>query len=229
MRAGDEAAEAKPVAAAKAAPRPSPQPNKRKRRPLSAEAAGRRGSREGNGRRGAEAVSARAVTSDDDVLTSPSIRRRAREAGVDLSEITGSGPEGRITQGDFDAYVASPRETAAKSPLRPAHAVSDGDVEEIKVIGVRRVIAQRLSESKRNIPHFAYVEEIDITELEALRVHLNAEATRRAHVSAVPRAWRSFVHCPNFHSAIRTTTPTRGVLLRHRACISALRRRRPTD
>ncbi len=159
-------------------------------------------------------VSARAATSDDDVLTSPSIRRRAREAGVDLARIAGSGPEGRITQGDFDAYIESPREAAAKSPLRPAHAVSDGDVEEIKVIGVRRVIAQRLSESKRSIPHFAYIEEIDITALEALRVHLNAK--RQAGLTYLPflalaliRALPEHPRCNSHYDA------TRGVLLRH--------------
>ncbi len=171
---------------------------------------------------------ARSVANDGDVLTSPSIRRRAREAGVDLSQITGSGAEGRITQADFEAALKSPRETTVKSPARAMRPVSDRDVEEIKVIGVRRLIAQRLSESKRSIPHFAYVEEIDITELDALRVHLNAK--RQTSITYLPflalaliRALPEFPQCNSHYDA------ERGVLLRHRACISASRRRRPTD
>ncbi len=117
-------------------------------------------------------------TTDDDVLTSPSIRRRAREAGVDLTQIHGSGTDGRITQADFDAHVAAPRETRNRRREGGA-AGSDGDVEEIKVIGVRRVIAQRLSEAKRNIPHFAYVEEVDITELECVARALERRSARR--------------------------------------------------
>ena len=109
----------------------------------------------------------RVSASDGDVLTSPSIRRRAREAGIDLAQITGSGADGRITQADFELHVSSPRPAATKSAPRAASRPGDRDVDEIKVIGVRRLIAQRLSESKRNIPHFAYVEEIDITQLDA--------------------------------------------------------------
>ncbi len=101
------------------------------------------------------------------MLTSPSIRRRAREAGLDLTEIHGTGPDGRITRGRFRRV----RRRAARKARKSGKTVSTGDVDEIKVIGVRRVIAQRLSEAKRNIPHFAYVEEVDITELESLRAH----------------------------------------------------------
>ncbi len=112
------------------------------------------------------------------VATSPATRRRAHEAGIDLRQVAGSGPNGRIVPKDLDAYVA--RRTPAPTPLRagpkavPAvRAAAAGATEEIKVIGLRRVIAQRMTEAKRNIPHFAYVEELDITELESLRRHLN--------------------------------------------------------
>ncbi len=104
-------------------------------------------------------------------LTSPAIRRRAREAGLDLSEMKGTGPEGRITRDDFDAHQARPAAPAPTSP--PADAIT-----EIKVIGLRRKIAEKMSEAKRRIPHFAYMEECDVTELEDLRAHLNA--TKRA-------------------------------------------------
>ena len=118
------------------------------------------------------------------VLTSPAIRRRAKEAGIDLAEVHGTGPQGRIGREDFEAHAAArpgrtagpastpaslpPAARAAAGAARPA-----GETQEIKVIGLRRLIAQRMSEAKRNIPHFSYVEEVDLTELESLRRHLN--------------------------------------------------------
>ncbi|MGC1303915.1 MAG: dihydrolipoamide acetyltransferase family protein, partial [Caulobacteraceae bacterium] len=104
--------------------------------------------------------------------TSPAIRRRAREAKIDLGAVKGTGPEGRITREDWDAYVAGAK--AGSAPSRP---ILRDEIEEIKVIGLRRKIAEKMSEAKRRIPHFAYIEECDVTELEDLRVHLNA--TRR--------------------------------------------------
>ena len=105
------------------------------------------------------------------VVTSPAIRRRAKEAGVDLSRVPGSGPGGRILRKDFDAFVGNGGVAASPAQTRqPATGVK-----EIKVIGLRRVIAERMSAAKREIPHFAYVEELDITELEALRKHMNSK------------------------------------------------------
>jgi 2-oxoisovalerate dehydrogenase E2 component (dihydrolipoyl transacylase) len=105
----------------------------------------------------------------DKPLASPAVRRRARELGLELQFVSGSGPAGRIEHGDLDAHLAGgPRGTA-----RGAYAQREG-VEEIKIIGVRRKIAEKMQESKRRIPHFAYVEEVDVTELEGLRAHLNA-------------------------------------------------------
>ncbi len=100
-------------------------------------------------------------------LTSPAIRRRARESDVDLNAVKGTGPEGRITLEDFDAHLAVP-------PARPSVPTSRDEITEVKVIGLRRKIAEKMSEAKRRIPHFAYMEECDVTELEDLRVHLNA-------------------------------------------------------
>jgi len=106
------------------------------------------------------------------VLTSPSIRRRAVEAGVDLSQISGSGPRGRILRSDLEAHLAgtAPTSDGPKAGVKPST-----EVTEIKVIGLRRKIAERMSEANREIPHFAYVEEIDITALESLRQHLNGK------------------------------------------------------
>ena len=113
-------------------------------------------------------------------LTSPAIRRRAREAEVDLGEVQGTGPDGRITREDFDTHLAAPasRSAAASRGAVPRGDVTPDEVTEVKVIGLRRKIAEKMSEAKRRIPHFAYMEECDVTELEALRTHLNA--TKRA-------------------------------------------------
>jgi 2-oxoisovalerate dehydrogenase E2 component (dihydrolipoyl transacylase) len=151
------------------------------------------------------------------VMASPATRRRAREAGIDLSGIAGSGPGGRIQPADLDAVLAG------KPPAAPRHGttaarVARSGTEEIKVIGVRRVIAQRMSEAKRNIPHFAYVEEVDVTELEALRQHLNAQLGRGEDrytllpfiIAALVRVLDDFPQC-NAHY-----DEERGVIVRHR-------------
>jgi 2-oxoisovalerate dehydrogenase E2 component (dihydrolipoyl transacylase) len=106
------------------------------------------------------------------VLTSPSIRSRARESGVDLGQIHGSGPRGRILKEDFDAFMEGPGQSAQSSA--PPAKVQTGTTE-VKVIGLRRKIAERLSQSSREIPHFAYVEEVDVSALESLRQALNAK------------------------------------------------------
>ena len=96
---------------------------------------------------------------------SPAVRQRARALGIELGSVAGSGPQGSITHADLDALIAS--------PVAPFPALRDGG-EEVKVIGLRRKIAEKMRESKRRIPHYAYVEEIDMTELEDLRGRLNA-------------------------------------------------------
>jgi 2-oxoisovalerate dehydrogenase E2 component (dihydrolipoyl transacylase) len=116
---------------------------------------------------------------DHKPLASPSVRRHARELGIELTDVTGSGPAGRIEHGDLEAFVASQRTPAAAQarPAPPAHDDAEEIAEQIQVIGLRRKIAQKMQESKRRIPHFAYVEEVDVTEVEKLRAHLN-EARR---------------------------------------------------
>ena len=102
------------------------------------------------------------------VLASPAVRRRARESGVDLAALRGTGPGGRVQQSDLDAYLA----TGGTTPGAPKK-VSRNGTTEIKVVGLRRKIAEQMVRSKSAIPHFSYFEEIDITELEALRQLLN--------------------------------------------------------
>lgn len=105
------------------------------------------------------------------VMTSPSIRARAREAGIDLTEIPGSGPRGRILKADFEAFLESGGAAKTAAPSAPHKRTG---TTEIKVIGLRRKIAERMAAAASEIPHFSYVEEVDMTALEALRGHLNA-------------------------------------------------------
>ncbi len=105
-------------------------------------------------------------------LASPAVRRRAREAGVDLSAVRGSGPAGRIRHADLDAFIAAGGMVQGAAPV--AYSTRRTDIEEIKVVGLRRKIAEAMTISKRHIPHFSYFEEIDVTELEELRQMLNA-------------------------------------------------------
>ena len=108
------------------------------------------------------------------VITSPSIRNRARDAGIDLNQVRGSGPRGRILKADFETFLAT-RETGSSAQAPMAQTLTG--TTEIKVVGLRRMIAQRLAQSSQEIPHFAYVEEIDVTSLESLRQHLNSKKT----------------------------------------------------
>jgi 2-oxoisovalerate dehydrogenase E2 component (dihydrolipoyl transacylase) len=105
-------------------------------------------------------------------IASPAVRLKAREAGVDLKFVRGSGPAGRITHQDLDAYIARPPE-----PSKPSGRAPNNAIETIKVVGMRRRIAENMAESARHIAHFSYVEETDVTALEELRVSLNAHAT----------------------------------------------------
>jgi 2-oxoisovalerate dehydrogenase E2 component (dihydrolipoyl transacylase) len=106
-------------------------------------------------------------------LASPAVRLRAREAGVDLRFVHGTGPAGRITHDDLDAYLARPPEPPTRAPGRQPNL----SVETIKVAGLRRRIAQNMAESSRRVAHFSYVEEVDVTGLEELRAALNARST----------------------------------------------------
>jgi 2-oxoisovalerate dehydrogenase E2 component (dihydrolipoyl transacylase) len=147
------------------------------------------------------------------VMASPANRRRAREAGIDLTTVVGSGPGGRILRDDLAAAPNAPASSAA------SRADVSAETTEIKVIGLRRLIAERMSEAKRNIPHFAYVEEVDVTELESLRQHLNrsrpGDAASLSYlplvVMALTRVLESFPQCNVLYDA------ERGVLIRHRA------------
>ncbi len=102
---------------------------------------------------------------------SPAVRRRARELQVDLQHVRGSGPNGRITHGDVDVHL---RSEIAPTPQRRT---VGSHTTEIQMVGMRRRIAEKMVVSNTQIPHFSYIEEVDITELEALREHLNSSRT----------------------------------------------------
>ncbi|HJY38227.1 MAG TPA: biotin/lipoyl-containing protein, partial [Steroidobacteraceae bacterium] len=125
---------------------------------------------------------AKAAPRSGRVLASPATRRRARESGIDLATVVGSGRDGRIQRQDLDAAISNQTQQAPGAAPRGAGVTRQArtETEEIRILGVRRVSAQRVAESKRNIPHFAYVEEVDITELERLRKHLNSKLPKGA-------------------------------------------------
>src|SRR6185437_11208707 len=150
-------------------------------------------------------------------LASPAVRQRAHDRGVELQFVPGTGPGGRITHEDLDNYIASGGR-GARGGGGPAYAPRDG-VDEVKVIGLRRKIAESMQNAKRRIPHFAYVEEIDMTELESLRAHLNT--TRRADqpkLNVLPFLIRALVKVlPHYPQINARFDDEAGVVHRHAA------------
>ncbi|MGE6758735.1 2-oxo acid dehydrogenase subunit E2 [Corallococcus interemptor] len=133
----------------------------------------------------AQAAAPAAPASATKVLATPVTRRMAREHGLDLAEISGSGPQGRVTKADVVAAleggngapkkneVAAPAPQAAR-PAAPPVASGKGD-ERIALRGLRKKIAEKMVRSKFTMPHFAFVEEVDATDLVALRTRLNSQ------------------------------------------------------
>ena len=117
-------------------------------------------------------------------LASPSVRARARKGGIDLRQVAGSGPAGRITNDDLDAVFGRPPQQPAAT--RPAARSRRMGTEVIKVIGMRRKIAERMSLANSRIPHITVVEEIDVTALEELRAKLNADRGDKPKLTILP-------------------------------------------
>lgn len=128
----------------------------------------------------------------DKPLASPAVRKRAWDLGLELRYVQGSGPAGRVMHEDLDAYLTSQGSGGA---VRGGSAYAQrNDEEAVPVIGLRRKIAQKMAESKRRIPHFSYVEEIDVTELEDLRVQLNLKwGESRGKLTLLPLLARAMV------------------------------------
>ena len=126
-------------------------------------------------------------------LAAPAVRQRAWDLGVELQFVAGSGPAGRITHADLDAHVAGHRGGAANGGPDERYSEQHGE-HATQVIGLRRKIAEKMQEAKRNIPHFTYVEEVDVTELEALRLQLNARyGAERGKLTLLPLLMRAVV------------------------------------
>jgi 2-oxoisovalerate dehydrogenase E2 component (dihydrolipoyl transacylase) len=132
-------------------------------------------------------------------IASPALRRRAWELGIDLRDVVPTGTAGRITQADLDAAAAArtagaPQAAPAPSAGAVPAPVGRDDKQAIPVIGLRRRIALQMQEAKRRVPHFSYVEECDVTELEALRATLNAQwGVARGHLTLLPLLARAVV------------------------------------
>jgi 2-oxoisovalerate dehydrogenase E2 component (dihydrolipoyl transacylase) len=126
---------------------------------------------------------------------SPAVRNRARDLGVDLTFVPGSGPAGRITHEDLDGFIARGGQVPASAPSAGSStfARAEGSTE-VRIIGLRRKIAEKMAESVRRIPHITYVEEIDVTALEELRAHLNAtKAKDQPKLNLLPFIARAIV------------------------------------
>jgi 2-oxoisovalerate dehydrogenase E2 component (dihydrolipoyl transacylase) len=145
---------------------------------------------------------------------SPAVRARAQKLGVDLATIRGSGPDGRVTHDDLDRVLVPV--AGARGGGGTALAERNG-IEPVKVIGLRRKIAEKMQEAKRRIPHFAYVEECDLTELEELRAHLNAtKRNDQPKLTVLPFLMRALsVSLPDFPQINARYDDESGVVYRH--------------
>ena len=134
---------------------------------------------------------------NDKPLAAPAVRRRAKELGIDLANVQGSGPDGRITHEDLEAQQR-PAGDALRFAIPSGGKVAAGterhEEESVPVIGLRRKIAEKMQESKRRIPHFTYVEEVDVTQLENVRAQLNRKwRSERGHLTMLPFLMRAIV------------------------------------
>ena len=134
-------------------------------------------------------------------LASPAVRFRAAALGINLSTVAATGPGGLVLHADLDAILLSGR-PVAPSPAMSVMAAKEEGVEDIKIFGLRRRIAERMQDSKRRIPHFAYVEEVDVTEIEELRRELNATRGTRSHLTVLPFLIRSLINAIVDHPGI---------------------------
>lgn len=147
-------------------------------------------------------------------LASPAVRRRAQELNVRLEFVPGSGTAGRIEHADLDAFLA--RGGVQPGPAS-GYARREG-ITEVKVIGLRRRIAEKMQEAKRRIPHFAYVEEVDMTELETLRAFLNTTYKDRGKLTVLPFFMRALAKVlPDYPQVNATFDDEAGVVRRHAA------------
>ena len=152
-------------------------------------------------------------------VASPAVRARAWELGIDLKDVAASGTAGRIVQADLDAHVASgaPHTKPTAAPRESRAPAVPGATHEEKIVGLRRKIAQKMQQAKQRIPHFSYVEEVDVSEVEALRARLNAKRdTERGHLTLLAFLIRAVVLAVReFPQVNARFDDAAGVLTRH--------------
>lgn len=160
---------------------------------------------------------------DERPIASPAVRRRAWELGIELKDVQPSGTAGRVVHADLDAHVAhhgrKPLPTPAPASVPRGAAVQREDTQAVPVSGLRRRIAMKMQEAKRRIPHFSYVEEIDVTEVEALRAALNAKwESERPRLTLLAFIARAIVlACAEFPQLNARFDDEAGVVTRHGA------------
>ena len=161
------------------------------------------------------AQAARATGERRATTAAPAVRERALNLGIDLTTITGSGPEGRIVHADLDAQLSR---NGSKRPTAPRIDGDDG-TDDVAVIGLRRNIAQRMQLAKSRIPHFTYVDEIDVSEVERLRAELNRQLDdQQTRLTILPFLMRAVVVAiGDFPQMNARYDDDAGVVHRHRA------------
>ncbi|MBZ9772172.1 dihydrolipoamide acetyltransferase family protein [Mesorhizobium sp. CO1-1-8] len=184
----------KPETAAPPAPKPPPKADEPKAKPAPTSVVSKGTAR--------PSVSGAPRPEGEKPLASPAVRLRAKEAGIDLRQVAGTGPAGRIGHEDIEAFLARGPQAARTSGL-----ARNDTIEDIKVVGLRRKIAEKMTLSKSRIPHITYVEEIDVTALEELRAALNKEkrpGVERPKLTLLPFLMRAMVKAiadqPNLNS-----------------------------
>ena len=189
----------------KAAPTPTPAPAPKKAAPAPAPAPAPK--------KAAPAPAPRAVTSEpaqrSKTLATPAVRRLAREMGIELRSVPGSGKDGRVTKADVEAFANGSVGSMARAPVAvpQANAIPSGQEERIKIIGLRRKIAEQMVKAYTTAPHFSYVDEVDMTDLVTIRRSLKAAATARGVrltylpfiMKALCQAFKSY---PNFNANV---------------------------
>ena len=136
-----------------------------------------------------QAIAPHAQTHANRPLASPAVRQKARDLGLDLRRVAGSGPAGRIRHEDLERAAAPPAPSH-----RSAATQADSSVTEIKLSGMRRAIAKRMAEANRRIPHFSIIEEVDVSDVETLRADLNASGKAdRPKLTILPFVMRALV------------------------------------
>jgi 2-oxoisovalerate dehydrogenase E2 component (dihydrolipoyl transacylase) len=148
----------------------------------------------------------------------PAVRQRAKDLGIDLADVTATGPDGRVVHADLDAHIS--RIGSRATSLAP----SDDTIDDVPVIGLRRNIAQRMQVAKTRIPHFTYVEEVDVTEVERLRAELNRQhfdgqhEDKRTRLTVLPFLMRAVVVAiSDFPQMNARYDDDNGVVQRHRS------------